>query len=151
MQVFQKGGTQLLAQGLGSGGLEEAHAVTVDLMLGGWALTSVAVVYWLRKGLNALPASRLLPIEYGTFTATSVLAGLVCYQEARFLREGHLQLMAVGMGLVLAGCALVGSRRAVRVRCTTDEEEEQEHAPGRLEQRLLPKDAARSDQGGFVA
>ena len=157
VQLFQKGGTQLLAQRLGGQAAdgeeaEESHQLTTLVMLGGWALTSLLVVWWLRKGLGALPASRLLPIEYGTFTATSVLSGLVCYDEVRFVAEGHLRIMSGGMVLVLVGCAFVGSRRALRVRCTTDEAEEELRVSreGGLDlaasrEALLPKATLRSD------
>ena len=42
---------------------------------------SLLVIWWLRKGLSQLPASRLLPVEYGTVTSTSIVGGLVIYQE----------------------------------------------------------------------
>ena len=34
-----------------------------------WLLLSFAVVVWLRKGLQHLPVTRLLPVEYGTASA----------------------------------------------------------------------------------
>lgn len=63
VQIFQKGGTMLLTQRALGGADGSGHELTTTLMLGGWALTSLAVVWWLRKGLGALPASRLLPVE----------------------------------------------------------------------------------------
>ena len=48
-----------------------------------WALLSVAAIWWLRKGLLFLEVTRLLPIEYGVVTCTSVIGGLVIYQEHR--------------------------------------------------------------------
>ena len=98
-----------------------------------WGVLSLTSVWWLRKGLKALEASRLLPVEYGTFTASSVTGGLIVFDEYKLVPTSSLWLMAGGCLLMLAGCILVGSRRAVRLnlgcdvrcdmRCTTDEEE----------------------------
>ena len=41
------------------------------------ARVGTQVIWWLRKGLERLEASRLLPVEYGTVTATSVPAASV--------------------------------------------------------------------------
>ena len=84
----------------------------------------------------------------GTFTAASVLAGLVVYDEARYVAHAHRLLMAAGVLLVVCGCALVGSRRAVRGHCvvhstlrfTSDDDERQaasEDARERDEAALL--------------
>ena len=122
VQVAQKGGIALLAR-LAVGDERQRwrmiadHGLIVVATLGGWALASAATIYWLRKALARLPASRLLPIEYGTFTLTSVLAGLICYDEARFVGLGQLQTIGFAMVLVLVGCALVGSRQSLRAGC----------------------------------
>ena len=127
VQVAQKGGSSMLALAL-SGEVSTASQLEAPvfwLTIGVWVGTSVLVVWWLRKGLRNLEASRLLPIEYGTFTAASVVAGLVVYNEAQYVSTQHRWLMAAGVVLVACGCALVGSRRAIRceARWTTDEME----------------------------
>lgn len=53
------------------------------LVAGVWLALSIVVIWWLRKGLLNLDASRLLPVEYGTVTSTSVLGGLVLFQESK--------------------------------------------------------------------
>ena len=58
-------------------------------------------------------ASRLLPVEYGTVTATSVVGGLVLYQEARHVDSLNLCFMGVGIMLICLGCGLVGQRQAL--------------------------------------
>ena len=88
------------------------HA-TFWLVILAWALLSIAVIWWLRKGLERLEASRLLPVEYGTVTATSVLGGLVLYQEARHVGTLNLCFMGVGILLICLGCGLVGQRKTL--------------------------------------
>ena len=56
---------------------------TLYTVVAWWAGASLLVVWWLRKALNALEASRVLPIEYGTFTCVSVVLGLICYDEVQ--------------------------------------------------------------------
>ena len=68
-------------------------------------LLSFGVVWWLRKGLTVLPASRLLPVEYGTVTSTQILGGLIVYQEHRFVSKFNLWMMFLGLLLILIGCA----------------------------------------------
>lgn len=75
---------------------------------------SIAVIWWLRKGLSHLAASRLLPVEYGTVTSTSILGGLIIYQERRFVGMLNLWMMALGICLILLGCALVGRRKTIK-------------------------------------
>jgi len=77
-------------------------------------LFSVCVIWWLRKGLSHLAASRLLPVEYGTVTSTSIVGGLVIYQERRFVGPLNLYMMMVGILLILLGCALVGRRKTIK-------------------------------------
>ena len=89
------------------------HA-TFWLVILAWALLSIAVIWWLRKGLERLEASRLLPVEYGTVTATSVLGGLVLYQEARHVGTLNLCFMGVGILLICLGCGSSGSARRCR-------------------------------------
>ena len=91
------------------------HA-TFWLVLLAWALLSVGVIFWLRKGLKRLEASRLLPIEYGTVTATSVLGGLMLYQEAAAVPRFNLAMMGGGIVLICGGCALVGQRKTIKRR-----------------------------------
>lgn len=142
VQVAQKGGSSMAA--LTVAGDSQIGEPTFWGVLGVWVASSVLVVWWLRKGLANLAANRMLPIEYGAFTAASVLAGLVVYDEVQYVSVQHQLLMAYGVLLVVGGCALVGSRRAVRcscaVRCTSNEEEREaaSAAVGRLrEQQLL--------------
>ena len=123
VQVAQKGGSSMVA--LTVDGDSQMQYPTFWCVIAAWLGFSLVVVWWLRKGLANLHANRMLPIEYGTFTAASVLAGLVVYDEVRFVSPQHQVLMGFGVLLVTFGCALVGSRRAVRcrLRCTSDEEE----------------------------
>ena len=121
-------------------------------------------VWWLRKGLQNLAASRLLPIEYGTFTSSSMLAGLVVFDEARGISSQQLTQMAFGCALMVAGCVLVGSRKALRVEmrcyvnCSSDDVEAEVEgvmerrsallpstSPGQAALRLLMPNAKRSD------
>jgi len=81
-------------------------------VLGVWGFGSLAVAWWLHKGFHNLPASRLLPIEYGTFTTVAVSVDLIVFQEARRDATGNAAL-ALAVGLVGLGCALVGSRRTL--------------------------------------
>ena len=67
-----------------------------------------------------------------------MLSGLICYDERRFVSDAHLQMMSGGMLVVLIGCAFVGSRRALRCRCTTDEHEDEARV-GSAREALLPK------------
>ena len=76
--MCMKGGSSMLA--LTAVGDSQLCFAFFWVVLLAWALLSLAAIYWLRKGLVHLPASRLLPIEYGTVTTTSVLGGLVVYQ-----------------------------------------------------------------------
>jgi len=78
VQMCMKGGSSMLA--LTAVGDSQLCFAFFWVVLLAWALLSLAAIYWLRKGLVHLPASRLLPIEYGTVTTTSVLGGLVVYQ-----------------------------------------------------------------------
>jgi multidrug transporter EmrE-like cation transporter len=75
-----------------------------------WAVFSVAAIWWLRKGLLHLPASRLLPVEYGCVTATSVLGGLILFREHQYVPAESLRWMGFGLLLICVGCALVGRR-----------------------------------------
>ena len=130
VQTAQKGGSSLLAQTLGGGASPIDSDGIFWYVMGAWGLTSLLVVWWLRKGLSMIEASRLLPIEYGTFTASSVVAGLVVYDEAQYVSKPHRVLMTIGVVLVALGCAFVGSRRALRceVRWTSDSAEAEEAA-----------------------
>lgn len=163
VQLAQKGGSSMLALTLG--GQSQLGSPVFWQVICLWVGSSLLVVWWLRKGLRRVEASRLLPIEYGAFTSSSVLAGLVVYNEADDLTSDHLTLMGCGVVLVIAGCAFVGSRRAVRceMRWTSDEAEEEDRrqreaslresllvstlaAPsGQLELRLLKPTDTRSD------
>ena len=49
--------------------------------------SALLVIWWLRKGLTHLPASRLLPVEYGTVTSTSIIGGLVLFKVCVRLRR----------------------------------------------------------------
>jgi len=79
--MCMKGGSSMLA--LTAVGDSQLCFAFFWVVLLAWALLSLAAIYWLRKGLVHLPASRLLPIEYGTVTTTSVLGGLVVYQARK--------------------------------------------------------------------
>ena len=48
------------------------------------------------RRLSRLEASRLLPVEYGTVTSTSIVGGLVVYQEHRFVPSLNLWMMGTG-------------------------------------------------------
>ena len=124
VQIAQKGGSQLLV--LTASGASQLGEAFFWALISVWLLSSLLVVWWLRKGLANLAANRMLPVEYGTFTAASVLAGLVVYDEAQFVSSDHRLLMAGGVVLVIFGCSLVGSRRAVycSMRCSSQEDEE---------------------------
>ena len=78
------------------------------------ASLTVLVIWWLRKGLSHLEASRLLPIEYGTVTSTAILGGLIIFQEHRFVSTFHLWMMLGGILLICIGCALVGRRKTIQ-------------------------------------
>ena len=79
-------------------------------------LLTLLVIVWLRKGLSHLEASRLLPVEYGTVTSTSILGGLILYQEHRYVSRLHICFMMVGILLILLGCGLVGRRKTIKKR-----------------------------------
>ena len=138
---------------LAEGGLGSGHWILFSAG-GVWLVSGLATLFWLRVVYVRYETTLALPIEYGTFTAVSVLAGLVCYDEARYVSSRHRMLMAGGVLLVILGCALVGSRRALRLKCCgascTSEEEEAavQHASrvrGVLHERLLPANGLRSD------
>ena len=80
------------------------------------ALLTVFVIWWLRKGLSHLEASRLLPVEYGTVTSTSIVGGLVIYKEWELVSPFSRGMMGVGILLILIGCALVGRRKTIKKR-----------------------------------
>ena len=77
---------------------------------------SLLVIHWLRKGLRNLEASRLLPVEYGTVTSTSIVGGLILFDEGAdaSLAPLNFWMMALGIGLIVAGCALVGRRKTIK-------------------------------------
>jgi len=135
VQMCMKGGSSMLA--LTAVGDSQLCFAFFWVVLLAWALLSLAAIYWLRKGLVHLPASRLLPIEYGTVTTTSVLGGLVVYQAHKgapellpsFLHSilqccdqehkyvpvsPNLSVMGFGIGLICIGCALVGRRKTLK-------------------------------------
>ena len=156
VQVFQKGGSSMAV--LTAAGDSQMSDPTFWGVVVCWVSFSAAVVWWLRKGLANLAANRMLPIEYGTFTATSVLAGLVVYNEAKYVSSAHRWMMAGGVVLVVIGCGLVGGRRAARCsRCTSDDEEglasaheaaerrEEQLMRQHLQEHLLPAAVKRSD------
>jgi len=89
--------------------------ITLYVVITTWALLSLLVVWWLRKALNVLEATRCLPIEYGTFTCSSVLLGLLVYDEAKWMSMPNRWTMSAGIMLILAGCAIVGSRQPLRL------------------------------------
>lgn len=113
VQMCMKGGSSMLA--LTAVGDSQLCFAFFWVVLLAWALLSLAAIYWLRKGLVHLPASRLLPIEYGTVTTTSVLGGLVVYQEHKYVPVSpNLSVMGFGIGLICVGCALVGRRKTLK-------------------------------------
>ena len=71
-------------------------------------------VWWLRKGVANLPVTRLLPIEYGTVSSTSIIAALVIYQERQYVSNTHILFMMVGIVLIAIGCGLVGRRKTIK-------------------------------------
>lgn len=81
-----------------------------------WTVLSIAAIWWLRKGLLHLPASRLLPVEYGCVTATSVLGGLILFREHQYVPAESLGWMGFGLVLICIGCALVGRRCGPSIR-----------------------------------
>ena len=87
---------------------------TLYVVVAWWVTSSLLVVWWLRKSFSVLEASRVLPIEYGTFTSVSVLLGLIVYQEAQWVTTQHLWVMALGISIIVAGCALSGARQPLR-------------------------------------
>uniref|UniRef100_A0A7S4MVH9 Uncharacterized protein n=1 Tax=Prymnesium polylepis TaxID=72548 RepID=A0A7S4MVH9_9EUKA len=121
VQIAQKGGASMLALTL-SGESQLGHA-TLYVVVGWWAGASLMTVWWLRKALHALEASRVLPIEYGTFTATSVLLGLIVYDEAKWVSTTNRWLMAIGISIIVGGCALVGGRRPIRISSLTPQQQ----------------------------
>ena len=138
VQLAQKGGSSMMALTLGGESQLESPVFVVVMAM--WVLSSLLVVWWLRKGLRKLEASRLLPIEYGAFTSSSVLAGLVVYDEAQYVSQEHRVVMACGVTLVIAGCAFVGTRRAVRCQVRwrwTSDEMEREEREATLRESLL--------------
>jgi len=116
VQMCMKGGSSMLYLTLFPPYKSQLCHATFWLVILAWALISVLVIFWLRKGLERLPASRLLPVEYGTVTATSVLGGLMLYQEATTVSVFNLAMMGVGIGLICGGCALVGKRKTMPKR-----------------------------------
>jgi len=116
VQMCMKGGSSMLYLTLFPPYKSQLCHSTFWLVVLAWALISVLVIFWLRKGLERLPASRLLPVEYGTVTATSVLGGLMLYQEATTVSVFNLAMMGVGIGLICGGCALVGKRKTMPKR-----------------------------------
>lgn len=60
--------------------------------------------------------TRLLPVEYGAVTSTSVIGGLVIYQEHKFVSSSDLACMGLGVLLICLGCALVGRRKTIKRR-----------------------------------
>ena len=53
-------------------------------------------------------------MEYGTVTSTSILSGLVIYQERHYVSSFDVWMMACGILLILLGCALVGRRKTIK-------------------------------------
>ncbi|KAL1507740.1 hypothetical protein AB1Y20_007352 [Prymnesium parvum] len=113
VQIVQKGGATLIVLTL-KGDSQLGH-ITLYVVITTWALLSLLVVWWLRKALNVLEATRCLPIEYGTFTCSSVLLGLLVYDEAKWMSMPNRWTMSAGIMLILAGCAIVGSRQPLRL------------------------------------
>jgi drug/metabolite transporter (DMT)-like permease len=115
VQMFQKGASSMLYLTLTEGRSQLCHGAfwVLWLLL---AVVSVLVIWWLRKGLSHLEASRLLPIEYGTVTSTSIIGGLVIYQEYRFVATHNLINMMGGIILICLGCGLVGRRKTIKKR-----------------------------------
>jgi hypothetical protein len=111
VQLAQKSGSGMLALTLV--GDSQLNDPVFAIVCTAWTGSSLFVIWWLRKSLTVLPASRLLPIEYGTFTASSVLGGLLVFDEQRVVTSGHLWLMALGSILVIVGCIVLGSRQSI--------------------------------------
>ena len=128
----------------GEGSAPLLDSPTFWVVIGSWACLSFMAIWWLRKGLQNLAATRLLPIEYGTFTSSSVLAGLVVFEEARGISSEQLTQMACGCALMVAGCVLVGSRKALRVEmrcyvdCSSDDAEAEAEKVMERKAALLP-------------
>uniref|UniRef100_A0A7S2GGI3 Uncharacterized protein n=1 Tax=Haptolina brevifila TaxID=156173 RepID=A0A7S2GGI3_9EUKA len=124
VQVAQKSASGLFALTV-SGQAQWSNDMIVIVAV--WSFFSLTSVWWLRKGLKALEASRLLPVQYGTFTAMSVFVGLYVFDEAALVSHTSLWLIFSGCTLMTIGCIFVGSRRALRcwctVRCSSDEHE----------------------------
>ena len=114
VQMMMKGGSSMLL--LTFRGDSQLCFANFYAFLTAWALLSVAAIWWLRKGLLFLEVTRLLPIEYGVVTCTSVIGGLVIYQEHRFVPTSNLIYMSLGILLICAGCALVGKRKTMPKR-----------------------------------
>ena len=68
----------------------------------------LAQIWWLRKALLVLEVSRVLPIEYGVTTLTSMLASLFVLGELEFVPGAGATFIVLGMILILAGCLLIG-------------------------------------------
>lgn len=111
VQLMQKGGSSMIA--LTMGGDSQLRQPAFAAVLAAWAASSLAAVWWMRKGLENLPAHRMLPVEYGAFVSSSVVVGLVVYDEARYVDAAATWCIALGVALVVAGCGLIGSRRVL--------------------------------------
>uniref|UniRef100_A0A7S3B2B9 Magnesium transporter n=1 Tax=Haptolina ericina TaxID=156174 RepID=A0A7S3B2B9_9EUKA len=148
VQMCMKGGSSMLLLTLeGQSQLCHAALYIVGIV---WILLSVLVIQWLRKGLLVLEASRLLPVEYGTVTSTSVLGGLVLYQEGKFCTSEDMWLMALGISFIIFGCCLVGRRKSlmsrrympghvVQHRCLPPLRRSMAHVVARMEQAPIPR------------
>lgn len=114
VQMCMKGGSSMML--LTIEGQSQLCHFMFWLLVVLWLLLSIAVIWWLRKGLLNLEASRLLPVEYGTVTSTSVIGGLVLYKEHRWVSAKDQALMMIGIALIVLGCALVGRRKSLMSR-----------------------------------
>ncbi len=114
VQMAMKGGSSMLLLSF-SGDSQLCHPLFWVVLLA-WALLAVGAIIWLRKGLRHLPATRLLPVEYGTVSSASVLGGLLLYEEADLVSSRDLGLMMLGILLVCVGCGLVGRRKTIKRR-----------------------------------
>lgn len=105
-QIFLVSLSRLLYLTLG-GTSQLCFAIFWLLGVGLFALV-LAQIWWLRKALLVLEVSRVLPIEYGVTTLTSMLASLFVLGELEFVPGAGATFIVLGMILILAGCLLIG-------------------------------------------
>lgn len=101
VQILLKGSSDMLLDTVK--GNSQLGSWVFYVFLLGIAIDGVFIVWWLRKAYARFEAVKLLPIQMGMLTTSSVLGGLSFYQEYAEMSTLDLAMTFCGLFFILSG------------------------------------------------